>query len=317
MPGILYRQSVCVLTDGSTSISDIRDAVASAKIRIIRETAAAEDWQHGGASLVVSCGLGPNDAALVDVVDRPWPDGMGDPKADPVTFGAWALGQFGPFTFPGSLNRAMQHAWGWKAAREVAGQHRGFVRIRMVRMDGPKDAHSPTHLSEPAAELAALDRVALALQDVRGVLCYFNPNGEVLFDLATVRQVTADAGAQQLLPLLLWSNVRLFNLDSTYGFMDTVGNGQLGVADIEAIYPRKSYDPSTIAYYMRNVTHYLMGLDRELRSGERIDGPNETNLSWMIESLENGLVEPPRRVLRLFPKGDRRSIQRAIEASRG
>lgn len=316
MPGILFRQSLCVLTDGNTSISDIREAVTRAKLNILRESAAAEHWQHGGASLAVSCGPDPDDAALVDVVDRPWPDGMGDPSADPVTFGAWALGHFGSFAYPGALSRAMQHNCNWKAGPEVAQSHRGFIRIRMVTIADPDDADAKATRGRPLDDLAALNTIVLALQGVRGALCYFNPNGELLQDLASYRRIAEDAAAQQRAPLLLWSNARLFNLDSSYGFMDTVGNAQFGVPDIEAVYPKRGYDPSTIDYYMRNVTHYLMGLDRALRTGERIDGPGETKLSWTMESLDNGMLNPPRCVLRLFPKADSKAIRRALDANR-
>ncbi len=316
MPGTLFRQCLCLLTDGTTSIADVLAALTSAKLNVTREIAAANDWQHGGPSLTVTCGPGRNDAALVDVVNQPWPDSMGDPSADPVTFGAWALGHFGSFAYPGSLSRAMQHNWSWKAGPEVAQSHLGFIRIRMMTLADPDDADAKATHSRPLDDLAALNTIVLALETVRGVLCYFNPNGELLQDLASYRRIAEDAAAQQRVPLLLWSNVRLFNLDSSYGFMDTVGNAQFGVPDIEAVYPKRGYDPSTIDYYMRNVTHYLMGLDRALRTGERIDGPGETKLSWTMESLDNGTLTPPRCVLRLFPKADSRAIRRALDANR-
>jgi hypothetical protein len=315
MPGILFRQSLCLLTDGTASISDVLAAITTATLNVTREIPAANDWQHGGSALMVACGPGRNDAALVDVVNQPWPDSMGDPSADPVTFGAWALGHFGSFAYPGSLSRAMQHNWSWKAARGVAESHRGFIRIRMVTLADPDDADAKATLGRPLDDLVALNTIVLALQNVRGVLCYFNPNGELLQDLASYRRIADDAAAQQRVPLLLWSNVRLFNLDSSFGFMDTVGNAQFGVTDLEAVYPKQQHDPATIDYYMRNVTHYLIGLGRELRTGERIDGPGETQLSWTIESLDTGTITPPRRVLRLFPKSDTKAIRRALEAN--
>lgn len=55
---------------------------------------------------------------------------MGDAKSDPMTFGAWSMGYFGPFAYPGGLTRAIQQPWGWAAARDVAPTHRGFDRIR-------------------------------------------------------------------------------------------------------------------------------------------------------------------------------------------
>ncbi len=85
--------------------------------------------------------------------------------------------------------------------------------------------------------------------------------------------------------------------------MDTVGNGQLDVADVEVIFPKSKYDPAHVEYYLRNVTHYLLDTDREIQSGEAfLTGPKKTNLSWIGEVHQNGLIEPPRRVLRLYPE---------------
>lgn len=91
------------------------------------------------------------------------------------------------------------------------------------------------------------------------------------------------------------------------------GNLQPGhVQDVEAVVPIDSYEPGEIDYYLRNVTHYLTGLDRPLESGAEIDGPGESNLTWITETLKDGTVEPPRRVLRLSPKADQKQIQNAL-----
>jgi hypothetical protein len=42
---------------------------------------------------------------------------MGDPKLDPMTFGAWSMGHFGPLAYPGGLGGARQHAWSWQTGR--------------------------------------------------------------------------------------------------------------------------------------------------------------------------------------------------------
>jgi hypothetical protein len=109
-------------------------------------------------------------------------------------------------------------------------------------------------------------------------------------------------------------NIRFFNLSEELGFMDTVGNGQLEIRDVEAAFPKAKYDPGDIDYYLRNVTHYLLGLEREMQTGEEIDGPGESNLSWTMEVLDRGVIEPPRRVLRLFPKASSKAIRQAVSA---
>ena len=109
-------------------------------------------------------------------------------------------------------------------------------------------------------------------------------------------------------------NIRLFNLSDELGFMDTVGNGQLEISDVEAMFPSAKYDPGDVDYYLRNVTHYLLGVDREMQSGEEIDGPGESNLSWTMEVLDRGLVDPPRRVLRLYPKANINAVRTVLSA---
>jgi hypothetical protein len=159
-----------------------------------------------------------------------------------------------------------------------------------------------------------LSRAVVALLKAPGVICYFNPNGEVLRDYTSFRQVWDPCNQQQKMPLPLWMNIRFFNLSDKLGLMDTVGNGQLEVRDVEAVFPSAQYDPVDIDYYLRNVTHYLLGLDREMQSGEDIDGPGESNLSWTMEVLEQGAIEPPRRALRLYPKASSKAVRAALSA---
>jgi hypothetical protein len=106
--------------------------------------------------------------------------------------------------------------------------------------------------------------------------------------------------------------VRFYRLTESLAFMDTVGNGQLDVQDVEAVFPLDSYEPGDVDYYLRNVTHWLLGLDRELQTGEAIDGPGESNLSWTIEVPEQCVVDPPRPVLRLCPKASQRAVRAAL-----
>ncbi|MBI1830086.1 MAG: hypothetical protein HYR84_01385 [Planctomycetes bacterium] len=49
-----------------------------------------------------------------------------------------------------------------------------------------------------------------------------------------------------------------------------------------------------------------------MKTGEDIDGPGESNLSWTMEVLEASAAEPPRRVVRLYPKANRKVIQKAL-----
>ena len=147
---------------------------------------------------------------------------------------------------------------------------------------------------------------------VPGVTCYFNPNGEVLLDRGSFGEAWNACAELGKIPLSLWMNIRLFNLSDTLGMMDTVGNGQMDVADVEAIYPKSRYEPRDVDYYLRNVTHYLFDAGKRIKNGDPIDGPGESDLSWTAEWHENGLVQPPRDVLRLYPTDNANEINTAI-----
>jgi Domain of unknown function (DUF4261) len=311
----LFSQCFCLLTDGTPTLADLKSALQDKDFEIVKSAPPQKDWRFGGPTLVVAYLPEDNGYAAVDVVNHPWPDTMGDPKSDPMTFGAWGTGHFGPFTFPGGLERASQQSWDWPDGKKVAPAHKGFVRLRLSYAFGAKDKDPilPEDYS-PLAELLFLTDMALPLLKVPGVLCYFNPNGEVLRDRATYREVRSTCKKQEQIPLPLWMNVRLFNINERLSLMDTVGNGQLDLKDVEAVFPRAKHDPNDIASYLRVVTGYLMGLDREMESGEEIDGPGESDLSWTTELLKQGASPPPRRVLRLYPKALRKEIRALAEA---
>ncbi len=308
----LFTNCSCLLTNGEVPFEQVRAAVAK-DIEIAKEVPTAEDWRFSGPSLVVPFRPEINGYAAVDVIEQPWPDGMGDPKTEPMTFGAWALAQFGPLTYPGGLARAGQHAWAWAPAGAIAAEHRGFIRVRTSYGFGAApDAPVFPKDYDPLAEMRFLDRVVNALLEAPGVICYFNPSGEVLRDRESFHEVWDECIKREYLPLPLWMNIRFYTLNDELCLMDTVGNGQLDIPDIEAVFPKARYRPADVDYYLRNVTHYLLDTDRELKTGEPIDGPGETSLSWMIEILENGIIAPPRRVLRLYPRADHDAVKAAI-----
>jgi hypothetical protein len=314
----LFSQCFCVLTDGTTTVADLKAALQEKDFEIVKSAPAQKDWRFGGPTLVVAYEAEDNGYAAVDVVNHPWPDSMGDPKTDPATFGAWGTGHFGPFAFPGGLERAAQHSWSWPDGKRVVPGHRGFVRVRLSYSFGAKDQDPilPDDYS-PLAELLFLTDLTLTLLKVRGVLCYFNPNGEVLRDRAGFRELRAACKKQDKIPLGLWMNVRFFNVNERLALMDTVGNAQLDLLDVEAVFPKAKYTPEAVDQYLRFVTLYLMSLDGEVQSDEEVDGPGDRTLSWTTEVLKQGASPPPRRVLRLYPKANRKEIQALAAAGPG
>lgn len=310
-----FTQGVSLLTNGQTTTDSLKSVLRQHGFDIVKESPAQENWAFGGATLVIAFLPDVNGYVAIDLVNQPWPDSMGDPQSDSMIFAAWSMGHFGPFAFPGSLARAQQHAWAWPPAETISEGHRGFIRLRTSYVFGAiKDAPVMPADYDPVAEMMFLSEAAIALLKAPGVKCYFNPNGEVLRDYNSLRDDWDPCIEQQNLPLSLWVNIRFFKLSETLGFMDTVGNAQLEIRDVEALFPLAEYDPGDIDYYLRNVTHYLLGLDREMKSGEQIDGPGESNLSWTIEVLDQGVIDPPRRVLRLYPKSIAKAVHAALSA---
>ena len=315
MPKGFFSQCFCFLTDGCSTIDQITHALLQEGFEIAKEVPAQKDWRFGGSAVIVPFNLANNGLVSIDVVAQVWPDQMGDPRSDPMTFGAWSMGYFGPFAYPGGMTRAQQQAWLWQEAKTLIGTHSGLIRVRLSYVYGAgENAPVLPNDYDPIEELNFLSRLSLAMLSVPGVICYFNPNGEVLCDSKGFRKIWDGCEAQKKLPLLLWSNVRLFTLNERFAMMDTVGNSQMDVFDVEAIYPRSKYNPNDIANYLRNVTHYLLETEREIQSHEAFDGPGETNLTWIVEVKENGLVPPPRKMLRLCPKTARNEIADCVTA---
>jgi len=267
-----FTQGFALLTNGQTTIEDIRQALSDADFEIAREGPTSGNWQFGGDALLIPFRPEVNGYLLVDVVDQPWPDSMGgkDTESDAMTLGAWSMGFFGPFAYPGGLERARQHSWAWAEGRQAGLNHHGFIRLKMsyILGAGDKDVKVLPKEYDPLEELMFLSQVTLALFETPGVLCYFNPSGEVLRDAAGFRAAWEACRAQKKVPLPLWVNVRFFNLTESLFLMDTVGNGQLDLQDMEALFPKSSHDPGDVDFYLRNITHYLQKLRRGLKSGE-------------------------------------------------
>src|SRR5262245_56197834 len=119
-----YSQGMCLLTNGETAIEDIKAALQENGFEVVKQAPAQKDWHFGGHTLTIDFLPEVNGYSAIDVVNQPWPDTMGDPKTDVKTSAAWGMGFFGPFAFPGGLERAGQHAWAWQPGRVIAKDHR-------------------------------------------------------------------------------------------------------------------------------------------------------------------------------------------------
>ncbi len=300
MPKGMFTQTVCVLLKQPISCAQLEPALSAFAIRGRQED--SESWAYGGPALTLDFRPEVNGYVVVDTVDQPWPDHMGDAQNEAMLFGAWSMGFFGPFAFPGGLQRAAQQCWGWEAGKKVANRHKGFVRIRSSYvLGGDENAPVMPEAYDAVAELRFVTDVASALLQLPQALCYFNPNGEVLRDRDGLRQSLEFAQSAKLLPLDIWSNVRLFNLEGDWSLMDTVGNGQLDLPDIEAGFA-PGYDYGEIDRFLRNISWYLLQKGEVIKAGDTMDGPG--NVPWQARCPENALTDPPRRVMRWLPLDD-------------
>jgi len=293
-----FTQGVAVLLERPASLDEIESRLDSFHVVARREP--AEEWAMGGPTLLVEYRPQANGYLSVDVVDRPWPDHMGDPKQEPMVFGAWSMGHFGPFAFPGNLQRAAEHCWAWEPARTIADPHQAFLRIRASYVFGaggdaplfPKDY-------DPIAELRFVTDVAVALLELPGAICCFNPNGELLRGRDEMVAGLVHARANDVPPLDVWSNVRLFRLPGDWTMMDTVGMWQLDVPDHEACFPPDSYDCNEVDNFLRNAGFYVMQHGEVIEDGDTMDGP--AGVRWQAKTMNEGLAPPPREIIRWLP----------------
>lgn len=301
MPKGFFTQGIAVLFDAAPSRVAIREALEPA-FEIAREDDGGDGWAQGGDGLIVTYRPDVNGYFNIDVVSQPWPDHMGDPTAEPELFAAWTFGHFGPNAYPGNLERAAEHNLTWEDAKEVAGKHKAFVRIRLSYVFGASDnaAMQPDD-ADPRDELNFAYGIADKLLRMPGALALFNPGGEVLCELDTLEQATAWAIENELEPLDIWSNLRFFQVDETWSLMDTVGNAQLDLPDMEAVFQPAQSDPNDVAALLRNVTGYMIENGAVIEDGHTVDGP--AGDVWQVHAFENSLSSPPRDVLCIVPEG--------------
>jgi hypothetical protein len=278
--------------------------------KIVGRSKSTASWPIGGPSVIVSYRPDVNGYVSIDVVDQRWPDRMGDTKTDAEIFGAWGLGHFGPGTWPGGLERACQHSYGWPDGRSVPLQHQAFIRILCsysFGVDG--DAPLMPDDYQPLQELELVTGVAAALVRLPDALCYFNPTGECVQDASGFFESLRNHAAAKLMPLGLWSNVRIFKFDDTqprWGFMDTVGMSQLDAPDHEACFQSGAYEPSDVGNFLRNACAYVIAHGPVIRSGDTMDGPGD--VKWQGFRLKQGfMATPPREVIRWFPQDRRKA----------
>lgn len=245
----------------------------------------------------------PRGKVMVDVIDRPWPDDMGDPATNPMVFGAWSIGGFGPGTFPGSLERAMQRPWCDEALKSAVQQHRAVLRLRSTHIAGQNDPIMPADY-DPWVDFQFLCKVVRRLLDLPAAAAYFNPNAEALWPVAYTRDAIDEADRTRHPPLQLWNTPRITPSGEPGRFIAaTVGMDQFQEPDIETV-----FDPQAIS--IQNVQSLVLDISGIVLSGgvERLrKSMRESGGKWEATQHDESRQAPPRRVLRLQPASNGRS----------
>jgi Domain of unknown function (DUF4261) len=307
MPKGFYTQCLCVLLKKPVSLSRLLQTLSDFEIAAHNES--YDNWAISGPACIIPFRLEVNGLITVDVVERTWPDDMGDPQTSPEIFGPWSLGAFGPAAFPGCLQRAVEFGWRLEQAEAFAQKHRAFIRARTTYSIGAGD-DDPIMPADCDAvkELRALTTIVRKVLRLPEALCYFNPSGEALLDREYIQGTLRLAKENEVPPLDLWSSTRCFELESGWTMADMVGNYQLDLADMEAYFAAKHYEHEDVTQMLYDIGLYLLGGER-MKDGDTCGGPGE--MKWKVRFKEESIAEPSRRVMTLTPC-DKRPLPKVL-----
>lgn len=257
---------------------------------------------------------------IVVASEQPWPDELGDPEAEPEAFQDWSLGLYGPLAFPGCFQRAVERSWIVPEVSAQASQHKAHVRLLVgypliPHVDDPtKNERADEDDLEmildtrdiieeqydPAEELSALARAISTVLEIPSSIAYFNPGGEVLKDSDSLRTLLNEAWVNDSVPIKAWMNVRLFEIEDDWTLMDTVGNGQVEIPDLEAVFKTDRYGSGDVEAMLRHWTQKMIeDVESDLTEGDVVDGPD--GIKWTVMECHDGLADPPRQTIRLVP----------------
>ena len=294
-----------MLLKSAPTLQELKKVLSKHKI-VSEKPNGIQGWETCGPAILLDYREEYNGLFVIDIIDKPWPDELDCEKPDSTLHKAWLEGCFGIATAPGSLERAVEHCWFWPEGRELVPQAKAFLRIRstfMIDRDDwmEGDEWIPSDYY-PADELQEFHMVIRDLFELPQVICYFNPQGEVLRDKETFIEYDDLCYDNEIPPLGLWANARFFKINDEWVMMDTVGNSQIEVLDVEACFHIDSYEPHDIDQLLRVVTLYQLE-DDEFEGSDTVE--DENGVSWKVSFEQDGLCDPPRRVIRLIPQDGR------------
>lgn len=292
MPKGFFTQCIVILFEKTPTIQDIQLSIQGSKI--VKEVKGGDSWAISGDSILVEYDKKLNGYCTIDIVDRKWPDGMGDPKQSSDIFCAWTMGHFGPFTYPGALERAQQQAWHWNKAPEISNRHTAFVRVRYSYAFGAKDDQPIIPEGyDSRGELRHAIELAYKIMNLKHCLCMFNPNGEILINSEMVKNALTRTDRLDIQDV--WCNVRMFNDGKGNLVFDTKGLGQIDLMDHEITINEKKCNPTEIASFLRNIASYTYANGEVIKDGNTIDGPQMKK--WKCRYQNESTLPGPREVI--------------------
>jgi hypothetical protein len=198
------------------------------------------------------------------------------------------------------LKRTLEQSWQLQDNEKTIEGYDGFIRLKISYVFGasPNATVLPKNY-DALAELNYLNNITIELLSKLDGSVYFNPYGEVLLTKRVFSESIQFSVEHNLPTLDLWSNVRLYNLGDGWSFMDSVGNLQLDLPDIEVVIPTNEYNLSDFDKFIRNVTLYLLTNGQIIKHGDTMEGPGGIN--WRAFHFENSRCDPPRNTIRWFP----------------
>ncbi|WP_068140737.1 DUF4261 domain-containing protein [Roseimaritima ulvae] len=303
----IYTQGAAVLLAQPVDFSQVQSCLSGFELATTDLTPGQPDEQV----LLLKDDQPGDGHAVVIYSNKRWPDDYSGLEGEPEMAAAWARGQYGPLAFPGDLQRAIEQSWRWDEGREEAASHVAHLRILYrypVDSQDDEDAEDRPIDEEVASEILEetdsvdelhfITRVISRLLELPEAICYFNPGGEVLMNAEDLRGGLNEAWQHDLVPVDMWTNVRLFRATETWTLMDTIGNEQFDLPDMEVIFENEQFDPSEIESFLRNVVLCVLLDDIEISDGDTVDGPGQQ--IWQALLCNDGLNDPPRPTIRWY-----------------
>ncbi len=154
---------------------------------------------------------------------------------------------------------------------------------------------------EPLTELVECLRICESIMKIPGAICFYNPNGECLYQYEHVNKIMVEHQQTGRIPLELISNIRFYNAPNSndWSFMDSIGMAQLVLPDIEVCFLKDKYDPGEVATFIRTVCNYIYQHGQTIKNKDTLDGPG--SIHWRAYISKENLVSPPRDTIFITP----------------